>query len=1160
MSTTVKTGWLKDKDGNKFAPKTLTSQVQTSDGVLLEDKIQADLDAAKEDILANVSIEVDTELSSTSTNPVQNKAINEEFEVVSQSFAILESAIDDKADASHTHEIEDITDLQTTIDTINEEISDKALMITTYNGSTLDKTFDEMLTHINNGGNVVVKYGCQIYQLVLNDVGEELRFRNIEVSNYRSWSEIVTSNISISYDDKVTEETTLNRIYTTTQTDEKLAEKADLSHTHDGDYDALGAADTALASAKEYTDSKTASFASTSSVTSAISTHNTSTSAHSDIRELISDLTTKLNNFLDVDDTTTDQLSEVLTLIENNKGTLESLTTSKVNVSDIIDNLTTSSTSKVLSANQGVAIKSLIDALQAELDSHTHEIADVSGLQSVLDGKAASSHGTHVTYSTTAPKMDGTASAGSASTVARTDHVHPTDTSRASQADLEALTETVAGKANSSHTHTIANITNLQTTLDSKAASSHNHKVSEISDLTATATELNYMDGVTSSVQTQLDAKAASSHAHSAATTSAAGFMSASDKSKLDGITANADSVSFSQSLTSGAAVGTITINGTGTTMYAPTNTDTKNTAGSTDSSKKLFLIGAESQAANPQTYSHDTAYVGTDGCLYSGGSKVLTAHPTISVGDDTTSTASPAHSGTFTAVDSVTRDGNGHVTKINTKTVTLPAQYTHPSYTARTGVPTANATPAFGGTVTISQITSDATGHVTGATDRTITIPSTTATQSASGLMSAEDKIQMDYGGIPIVTTSGTGAAYTATVDGMTALTNGMKVTIIPHTVSTTTAPTLNVNSLGAKTIRMPIAYNTSTTSAGAVAAWLAASKPVTLEYNGTYWITIGLTRPTATSLSGTVAIANGGTGATTAATALTNLGLTATAAELNTLDGITATVTELNYCDGVTSNIQTQLNAKASTEHNHKGQNINPSCLELGSGASGHGGYIDFHYNDSTDDYTSRIIESASGTINVDAKLTTTGTINGYTLAAACAKAVTDSSSASAISTGISLVTERDVYYGLPTINGSHTYTSSTNIYAPTAVGTSGYVLVSSGSGAPTWKDIGAITATTGSFTVSTGSASLTVKKRAGVVTVSGYITPKATGVITVGTIASGFRPATKVYGVGQTSPDTTDGRTGASYSIDTSGVLKAANGDASNTTYFSVTYVAA
>lgn len=46
--------------------------------------------------------------------------------------------------------------------------------------------------------------------------------------------------------------------------------------------------------------------------------------------------------------------------------------------------------------------------------------------------------------------------------------------------------------------------------------------------------------------------------------------------------------------------------------------TDTKNTAGSTDSSSKLFLVGATSQAANPQTYSQDTTYIGTDGHLYS--------------------------------------------------------------------------------------------------------------------------------------------------------------------------------------------------------------------------------------------------------------------------------------------------------------------------------------------------------------------------------------------------------------------------------------------------------------------------------------------------------------------------------------------------------------
>lgn len=51
-------------------------------------------------------------------------------------------------------------------------------------------------------------------------------------------------------------------------------------------------------------------------------------------------------------------------------------------------------------------------------------------------------------------------------------------------------------------------------------------------------------------------------------------------------------------------------------TWQTPTNT--KNTAGSTDTSSKIFLVGATSQAASPQTYSHDTAFVDTNGRLNS--------------------------------------------------------------------------------------------------------------------------------------------------------------------------------------------------------------------------------------------------------------------------------------------------------------------------------------------------------------------------------------------------------------------------------------------------------------------------------------------------------------------------------------------------------------
>ena len=52
-----------------------------------------------------------------------------------------------------------------------------------------------------------------------------------------------------------------------------------------------------------------------------------------------------------------------------------------------------------------------------------------------------------------------------------------------------------------------------------------------------------------------------------------------------------------------------------------------------------------------------------------------LTAHPAISQSTNSTSTSSPVFGETFTAIDSITKDSNGHVTKINTKTVTIPSQ-----------------------------------------------------------------------------------------------------------------------------------------------------------------------------------------------------------------------------------------------------------------------------------------------------------------------------------------------------------------------------------------------------------------------------------------------------------------------------------------------------
>lgn len=75
------------------------------------------------------------------------------------------------------------------------------------------------------------------------------------------------------------------------------------------------------------------------------------------------------------------------------------------------------------------------------------------------------------------------------------------------------------------------------------------------------------------------------------ASQSAAGLLSANDKKKLDGITDSADAVSFTASATSGNKVGTITINGSGTDLYSPTQTSVSGNAGTATTLKTARAI-----------------------------------------------------------------------------------------------------------------------------------------------------------------------------------------------------------------------------------------------------------------------------------------------------------------------------------------------------------------------------------------------------------------------------------------------------------------------------------------------------------------------------------------------------------------------------------------
>lgn len=125
-------------------------------------------------------------------------------------------------------------------------------------------------------------------------------------------------------------------------------------------------------------------------------------------------------------------------------------------------------------------------------------------------------------------KMNGTQSAGSSDYIARADHVHPTDTSRAA----------------SNHSHgSLVNDGALNsdiTSVNKVAVTDATNKLKTISKLP--------LDKVT---HQDISGKANVNHSHDSASSSANGFLSKEDKSKLDGIAIGANKTVVDSSLSS---------------------------------------------------------------------------------------------------------------------------------------------------------------------------------------------------------------------------------------------------------------------------------------------------------------------------------------------------------------------------------------------------------------------------------------------------------------------------------------------------------------------------------------------------------------------------------------------------------------------------------
>lgn len=99
----------------------------------------------------------------------------------------------------------------------------------------------------------------------------------------------------------------------------------------------------------------------------------------------IDDLTRRLNSLVDSDDTTLDQLSEIVAYIKSNKSLIDAITTSKVSVTDIVNDLVTNVTNKPLSAAQGAKLKNLIDSITVPTETETLNFTYEDGTTRTLE-------------------------------------------------------------------------------------------------------------------------------------------------------------------------------------------------------------------------------------------------------------------------------------------------------------------------------------------------------------------------------------------------------------------------------------------------------------------------------------------------------------------------------------------------------------------------------------------------------------------------------------------------------------------------------------------------------------------------------------------------------------------------------------------------------
>ena len=153
-------------------------------------------------------------------------------------------------------------------------------------------------------------------------------------------------------------------------------------------------------------------------------------------------------------------------------------------------------------------------------------------------------------------------------------------------------------------------------------------------------------------------------------------------------------------------------------------------------------------------------------------------------------------------------------------------------------------------------------------------------------------------------------------------------------------------------------------------------------------------------------------------------------TATEFDKLDGLTATTTELNYTDGVTSNIQTQLNAKASTS----------TSISAGGGLTGGGSLASNRTISHSDTSSQGSVNNSGNTVIQDISLDGYGhvtSIGSKTLSIPSAQSTSLGAvgTYAILTTNLSPITAGSTYSGSSLKYAGFFHSSATAVYSANA-----------------------------------------------------------------------------------------------------------------------------